>query len=213
MLTANRSIPCVQAEAASAPAPTRILVTYASEFGATRGVADLLAARLREHSAAVVDVQPVVNVHELSAYDAVVIGSAIYNGAWLPEAVHFVHFFASDLCRKPVAYFAVSMTMRADTAEHRRAVRSFLEPVVQAMPEVVPLDIGLFAGRIDVHKLPWLIRLRVRLTTHLRHGDYRKWQAIRAWADQILPALLTGVPTATPAAGLSDRSYVYGTEV
>jgi len=181
-------------------APARILVAYASEFGSTRAVADMIAARLRGHGCTVVDVQSVVNVNELSAYHAVVIGSAIYNGAWLPEAVQFVHFFAGDLCLKPVAYFAVSMTMREDTAEHRRVARSFLNPVVEAVPEVVPIDIGLFAGRIDVHTLPWLIRLRVWLTARLRPGDYRKWQVICAWADQIRPALLTGIPPTPPAA-------------
>jgi menaquinone-dependent protoporphyrinogen oxidase len=176
----------------------RILVTYASEFGSTIGVANTIAERLREHGA-IVDVQPVVAVRDLRSYRAVVVGSAIYNGAWLPEAVQFVRFFAAELYDKPVAYFLVSMTMREDTPENRHHARAFLDPVIEGAPDVVPIDIGLFAGSIDVRKLPWWIRVQMRLTTRLRHGDLRNWAAIRAWADQIAPSLLaTTVADPTP---------------
>lgn len=178
----------------------RILVTHASEFGSTIGVASTIADQLREQGATV-DVQPVVNVRDLHSYRAVIIGSAIYNGAWLPEAVQFVRFFAAELCNKPVAYFAVSMTMRHDTPENRRYARAFLDPVLEDVPEVVPIDIGLFAGRVDVHKLSWPLRVWVRLRSQLRHGDFRDWQAIRAWTDQISPALRA---PASPASGVGS---------
>jgi menaquinone-dependent protoporphyrinogen oxidase len=131
----------------------RIVVVHASEFGSTADVAEAIGATLREGGAAV-DVQPVVNINDVRRYDAVIIGSAIYNGRWLPEAENFVRFHAATLSRIPVAYFCVSATMREDTPENRAAARSFLDPVLAAAPEVRPVAIGLFAGRVETHGLP-----------------------------------------------------------
>lgn len=166
----------------------RVLVAYASEFGSTAAVAEAIAQVIREAGVAV-DVRAVVNVANLSAYRAVIVGSPIYNGAWLPEAVQFVQHHAAALSQIPVAYFLTSATMREDTPEHRRGARSFLDPVLALSPQVRPIDIGLFAGKIDPPRLPWIVRLRMRLTTDLRRGDYRRWDEVRNWAAQIAPQL------------------------
>lgn len=167
---------------------TRILVAHASEFGSTVEVAETIGQVLRD-SGATVDVRSVVDVDTLSAYDAAIVGSAIYNGAWLPEAVHFVQVHAARLSRMPVAYFVVCATMREDTPEHRQGARSFLDPVLDQIPQVRPIDIGLFSGKIETPKLPWPVRLRMRLTTDLRRGDYRRWDEVRAWTARIAPQM------------------------
>lgn len=173
---------------------TQILVAYASEFGSTVEVAEAIGQVLRD-SGATVDVRSVVDVDTLSPYDAAIVGSAIYNGAWLPEAVHFVQVYADALSRMPVAYFVVCATMREDTPEHRQGARSFLDPVLDQIPQVRPIDIGLFSGKIEPPKLSWPVRLRMRLTTDLRRGDYRRWDEVRDWATRIAPQL-QGAPTA-----------------
>jgi menaquinone-dependent protoporphyrinogen oxidase len=170
----------------------RVLVAYASEFGSTADVAETIGYVLRQ-AGAEVEVQPVVAVSDLGGYDAAIVGSAIYNGQWLPEASYFVQFHADALSRMPVAYFVVCMTVRDDTDENRRAARSFLDPVLAATPQVQPVGIGLFAGSIETDKLPIEVRVRMWLTTKLRHGDYRNWQLIRAWALEMFTAL-TGQP-------------------
>jgi menaquinone-dependent protoporphyrinogen oxidase len=172
----------------------RILIVYASAFGSTAEVAGALATELCR-GGAVVDVRAVVDVSELDPYSAVVVASPIYNGAWLPEAQYFVRHYAAELSRRAVAYVVVSATMRWDTPRRRGGVLSFLDPVLQDVPAVRPVAIGLFAGRIDVHRLPWWVRLRLRLTTGLRHGDNRDWIAITQWASNVLP-LLMAPPTA-----------------
>ncbi|MBK7316822.1 flavodoxin domain-containing protein [Candidatus Villigracilis affinis] len=67
----------------------KILVTYASRFGSTEGVAKSIGKTLAENGAKV-DVLPMRDVKDLSPYDAVVAGSAVNGGAWLPEAMQFV---------------------------------------------------------------------------------------------------------------------------
>ncbi len=62
--------------------PNTILVTYASRAGSTAGVAETIGRTLAE-CGAMVDVRPVKQVSDLSAYRAVVAGSAIH--AWATE--------------------------------------------------------------------------------------------------------------------------------
>ena len=167
----------------------RILVACASAFGSTGRVAEAIAATLRD-AETVVEVRYVLDVADLGAYDAVVVGSAIYNGAWLPEAIYFVRTFAPVLSTMPVAYFAVSMTMKEDTPENRCRVLAYLASVRQAAPAVRPLDIGLFGGRLRYRNLPLLDRLIFWLMARLPGGDYRNWAAVRRWAARIKPLLV-----------------------
>lgn len=64
----------------------KILVTYTSRTGWTVGVAEAIGKTLSENGARV-DVLPMREVKDLSAYDAVVAGSGINGAAWRPEAM------------------------------------------------------------------------------------------------------------------------------
>jgi len=64
------------------------------------------------------------NVKNLNSYQGVIVGSAIYRGKWMPEAVNFVKANAELLSQIPVAYFMVCMTMHKPTEENRRKALS-----------------------------------------------------------------------------------------
>ncbi len=100
---------------------TRILVAYATMFGSTAEIAEAIGAALRDDHTEV-DVRGVLDVDDLRPYDAVVVGSAIYNGEWLPEAVRFVRLHQTVLRNMPVAYFAVCMLVHRPTPKLRRTV-------------------------------------------------------------------------------------------
>jgi menaquinone-dependent protoporphyrinogen oxidase len=176
----------------------RVLVAYASEFGATQEVAEFIGQVLRE-AGANVEVRLVLDVTDLRPYQAVVLGSPIYNGAWLPEAIDFLQTFQEPLTTLPVAYFVISMTLRRDTPENRRAVRAYIAPVFAAAPRVRPVAVGLFAGRMRYRKLPLLTRLTFWLSARLPSGDYRAWTTIRTWTTAISPALLGEAKLTQPA--------------
>ena len=168
----------------------KILVTYASRFGSTEGVAKNIGKTLSENGMEV-DVLPMRDVRDLSAYDAVVAGSAINGGAWLPEAMQFLRAYQNELKRKPFAAFLVCMTLTMKNAEQYRGhVSTWLDPV-RAL--VRPVSEGLFAGGLDISKIPsFSDRLKFRLSVLFgvwKEGDHRDWDAIRKWTLEVKPHL------------------------
>ncbi len=170
--------------------PDKILVTYASRCGSTAGVAEAIGKTLAE-SGAQVEVRPMQDVADLAPYRAVVAGSAIRDKQWLPEAMQFVRAHQADLAHKPFAAFLVCMTLAMPGgARYRPFVADFLQPV-RAL--VRPASEGLFAGALDIRKVPSLRdRLLFRLSVLCgvwREGDHRDWNAIHAWAAGLRPLL------------------------
>lgn len=168
----------------------KILVTYASRLGSTAGVAEAIGKTLAE-SGAQVDVLPMQAVNDLSAYQAVVAGSAIRDRQWLPEAVDFVRAHRTELNRMPFAAFLVCMTLAMPNAEkYHQGVSDWLQPV-RALAK--PVSEGLFAGVLDINKISsWRDRLGFRISVAFgvwKEGDHRDWTAIRLWAGR-LPAVL-----------------------
>jgi len=169
----------------------RILVTYASRTGSTAGVAQAIGKSLAE-SGAEVDVLPMRDARDLAPYTAVVAGSAIQGNKWLPEAMQFMRTHQAALAQKPVAAFLVCMTLAMPNGEkYREHVAGFLQPVRSL---VRPVSEGLFAGVLDISKVPSLgDKLKFRLSVIFgvwSEGDHRDWNAIRAWAESIRPLLL-----------------------
>src|SRR3990172_12556259 len=97
----------------------KILVTYASRIGSTAEVAEAIGQTLAE-SGAQVEVLPMQDVKDLAPYQAVVAGSAIRGGEWLPEAMQFVQTHQAALDQKPFAAFLVCMTLNMRSADKYR---------------------------------------------------------------------------------------------
>lgn len=160
----------------------KLLVAYASKYGSTGGVADAIGQELCSKGATV-DVLLMKNVVDLGSYQGVVVGSPIYMGEWLPEAVDVVKNNVEVLRRIPVAYFLVCMTLREPTQENRAKALAYLDPVLKAIPEINPVGIGAFAGALDYSNLSWPTKMIMKSKGEPQ-GDFRDWKAIRAWAEQ-----------------------------
>jgi menaquinone-dependent protoporphyrinogen oxidase len=166
----------------------KILVAYASEYGSTGGVAEAIGKELCSKGAKA-DVYLMKNAKDLSSYQGVVVGSAIFRGKWMPEAVDFVKANAEILHQVPVAYFLVCMTMHQPTEENRRKALSFFDPVLQTIPQVKPVDIRPFAGAMHYNNLSWFNK-KIIQSKGVPEGDFRDWEAIRAWTSGPLSAKL-----------------------
>ena len=139
-----------------------------------------------------VDVRAMKELTDISPYRAIVAGSAIQAGKWLPEAMGFVQAYQSVLTQKPFAAFLVCMTLgMPNAAQYQAFVADFLKPVRSI---VKPVSEGLFAGTLDISKVPsFADRLKFRLSVIFgvwSEGDHRDWEAIREWANSIRPLLI-----------------------
>jgi menaquinone-dependent protoporphyrinogen oxidase len=167
-----------------------ILVAYASRTGTTAGVAEAIGETLRENGAQV-EVRRMQEVTDLAPYRAVVAGSGIQNKQWLPEAMQFMRAHQAELARVPCAVFLVCMTLAMKDGErYRTHVSEFMAPV-RAL--VKPVSEGLFAGALDISKVPSLkdrLGFKISVASGVwTEGDHRDWEAIQAWAVS-LPGLL-----------------------
>ena len=158
----------------------KVLVTYASKYGSTGGVADAIGKELCSKDVAT-DVVLIKNAGNASSYQGVVIGSAIYMGNWMPEAIDFVKKNRDILRQVPVAYFLVCMTLSQPAEEKRTKVLSYMDPLLKDVPEIKPIGIGTFAGALDYKNLSW-VNKKILKSKGLPEGDFRDWNAIRAWA-------------------------------
>ncbi len=167
----------------------KILVTYATRAGSTAGVAEAIGKTLAEGGAQV-DVLPMNDVKDLAPYQAVVAGSAIREGKWLPEAMQFVQTHRAALTQKPFAAFLVCMTLAMPKGDYREHVATWLEPV-RAL--VKPVSEGLFAGVLDISQVSsFSAKVKFWLSVAMgvwKEGDHRDWNAIRTWAEGLRPLL------------------------
>ena len=164
---------------------TRILVAYASRAGSTAEAAEAIGQVLRSHEIDV-DVRSVKDVQNVSGYDALVLGTAIWVGKPLPEATRFLAAHRDPLTHLPVAYFVLCDTLKDDTEENLDRARAYLDPLVAIKR---PISLGLFAGARDFSKLHPCLRWLLKRVMRLAEGDWRDWGQIRAWAAD-LPARL-----------------------
>jgi menaquinone-dependent protoporphyrinogen oxidase len=162
----------------------RILVAYASKLGSTGEIAAEIGKTLSANGLSV-DVRPMQENLPLDGYQALVLGSAVRVGNWLPEAVAFVEANRQALRRVPVALFSVHITNQGDDQQSRRNRRAFLD---QVRPLVDPVEEVFFAGKFDRRGAAELMPgLLARLVPTM---DFRKWEKIRAWAEGIHSQLL-----------------------
>ena len=165
---------------------TKVLVAYATKYGATAEIAERIAQALREADLAA-DVRQVDKVRDLTPYRAVVLGSAVYIGQWRKEAARFLEANVETLAEKPVWLFSSGPTGEGDPVELVQGWRfpSKLQPLAD---RIKPRDTVVFHGAIDPKKLNFLLRWMLR-NVKSASGDYRHWDAITAWATGIAAAV------------------------
>jgi menaquinone-dependent protoporphyrinogen oxidase len=160
-----------------------ILVAYATHTGSTADVAAAIGDTLRTRGFTV-SVAPVTDDPSPVGYRAVVIGSAINGGQWLPAARQYVERHLADLRRVPVAVFSVHIMNAGDTERAHRKRLAYLDairPSLQTVDEAFLIGMGP-----DPARDPWLSRWLFRRFGGAGEGDCRDWDKIRVWATSVL---------------------------
>jgi menaquinone-dependent protoporphyrinogen oxidase len=180
----------------------RVFVVHASQFGATRGIAERITEVLGRHGLAA-EMYPVTQLATLAMADAVVIGSAVHAGHWLDDATRFVYRHQDALRAMPVWLFSSGplgdRAVKAPQADPKEvaAFRVLLEP----------RGVAVFPGAYDRETADFShMGLGAKLAGRLMpEGDWRDWDAIDRWADAIAESLLAASVTRTEDRPLAAR--------
>ena len=133
------------------------------------------------------DVTPADKVGDPAAYDAVVLGSAVYAGRWRGEAVQFLETNEAALAARPTWIFSSGPTGEGDPATLLKGWR-FPEAQQPLADRVKPRDVAVFGGEIDDRKINFAEKAIVKMVK-APSGDYRDWDNITAWAEGIAAEL------------------------
>lgn len=164
-----------------------VLVTAASQQGATYGIAEAIGRTLRAHRLQTTISAPDA-VADTARFDAFVIGSALYMGHWLAPGTDFVRRLAPSLDDRPVWLFSSGPVGDPTRSLVKKMTADPLE-----LPELRTLtdarDHQLFAGKLTSRGLTLPRRLPLFFFRGLQ-GDWRDWTTIEAWADEIAETLV-----------------------
>ena len=160
----------------------KVLVSAASKHGATAGIADAIGSALMIRGFDVTKEEP-AHVEDVLSFDAIVIGSAVYAGHWMKPAIELTERFAERFLGKPVWLF--SSGPLGDPPKPTE------EPVdvVEMMRATGARGHRIFAGKLDKAMLSFPERAIVG-ALRAPYGDFRDWDEIRTWADEIAESLI-----------------------
>ena len=171
---------------------SRVLVAYGTKHGATAEIADTVADELRQ-TGHMVECLRADQVQSVEAYDAAVIGSAVYMKRWRPEARRLLKRQAKALANRPFWIFSSGpFGAEPDPAwsEPAKTVRRAEQLGVRG--HVV------FGGRLPLEPDNFVERAMVKECPP-ESRDLRDWDAIRDWTREVGAQLRS-------AAGQSDTA-------
>jgi len=173
----------------------RVLIAYASLYGATQGIAERIAATLRRQGVEAT-VESARQAGDPAGYDAAIIGSAAYYFHWMKPATKFVRRNSKALASRPVWLFSSGPLGNKAQDDQGRDFCEILEPkeIAEFRGTVEPREHRVSFGAMDGSKLGFWHRLIYKLPANrdgalFPYGDFRNWDEIDAWAGSIAQAL------------------------
>jgi len=166
----------------------RVLVAYASQYGATREIAAQIAQTLTDNGIEA-SLKPVDDAMSVEGFDAFVVGSAIHASHWLKPGVQFVEHHAAVLAKHPVWLFSSGPI--GDAADKPQPDP---KEIAEFRAEITVRGHVVFGGAFDRTSTAhggWLERTVGRF---IPEGDYRDWADIEAWARDVAQQLKASEP-------------------
>ena len=166
----------------------KVHVIYGTRLGATKQIAERIARRLGAAGLDTDCVAPEDVVGEPHA-DAFVLGSGVYAGRWQKGIAKFARDKAPTLRQRPVWLFSSGPV--GDTAV--RAAPTEPKEAGELRRLLGARDHRVFAGALDRNAIEGsdLGRLERAITRRfIPEGDWRDWDSIDEWADEIASSLV-----------------------
>jgi menaquinone-dependent protoporphyrinogen oxidase len=167
--------------------PARVLVSYSTAAGSTVGIAERIAQVLRA-AGCTVRCLPASAVPDVEGVDALVVGSAVHDVAWLAPSVDVLRRAAVSGTTPAVWCFSVG-----GVRPRGRLTRALAALEVRRIGQQFPVglrvrDHRLFGGIVEMKGVPLWGRLFFRMIGG-KAGDRRDWTAAEAWAIGIAESL------------------------
>jgi menaquinone-dependent protoporphyrinogen IX oxidase len=193
----------------------KALVAYTTNSGSTEDIARKIAEELGKNGVQV-DFTRLEKVTDLTGYELVIVGAPMILG-WHRAARKFLQQHQAALSKVRVAYFATAMsltqttktqidgipifvdpglakppknTTRLSFRENYALPSKYFQPVLKSAPQIRPVSIAFFGGKLELFRLPLLQMLFVMLVVQAQPGDLRNWKAVQEWAAHLRSNLL-----------------------
>lgn len=160
---------------------TQVLIATASRHGSTFDIADEIARVLARRGCVVVD-KAADEVDSIDRFDAVIVGSAVYMGRWLPEALSFVTRHATELATRSVWLFSSGPIGDPPQPEGNP------QGVAEMVQRIGALGHRVFPGRLETDRLG-LGEKVIAGMLRAPKGDFRDFPAVTGWAGEIADTL------------------------
>ncbi len=166
-----------------------VLVAFASKHGSTQSIAHHIAEVLASEGFEV-EVRPAGSKLDVTDYDAVVLGSAVYTGRWRKAAISMASTHGTALRAMPTWLFSVGPL--GDPPE------PWEDPpaVAKMMATTGARGHALFPGAADFSELGKVEKYVMRMV-NAPEGDFRDWDMVTRWARSIATQLRSGDAGAT----------------
>lgn len=174
----------------------KALIVYGTRYGTAAEIAEEMSRVMKDEGAEVdlMDSKGLKNF-DVTPYDLVVVGSGIKMGKWTKNALNFLKNNKKTLATKNVALF-VSCGAANEEKSRAEGQEKYLDDVANRYLLNEPVATGLFGSVYDPEAKHGLMYKFTRgfikkelekqgIDTTKRH-DYRDWDAIMAWAHDLV---------------------------
>lgn len=159
----------------------KVLVAVGSKYGSTREIGSAIAKRL-DSAGLEVTFSDACDVFGVDFFDAVVVGSAVYNRTWRKDATALVKDHKEALSTMPVWTFSVGMEKMVRHEDPELDITKLVR-------DIGARDHHYFSGALDFSRLNMGEKALIR-ALNPPIGDYRDFTEVDEWTDGIVSELV-----------------------
>ena len=191
-----------------------VLIVYDTVSGSTGEMGEIIRDELRKKFT--VESMRVADVASIAAHDVIIFGSPMRFGGFTSNIKKFIKRHKSELVRKKIIYFFSilyivkiseeampkpapyldpSLAMKtiakkmATAMDKTHTMRYYDTSITKCAPEIKPISIAYFKGRLVLRTLPIITRIFMNIVTRLtikeQEGDFLNPEAVRKWASKM----------------------------
>ncbi len=164
-------------------------MTYGTKHGSTAEIATRIGQRITAAGFDTDTLQANLGI-DITKYDALVVGSPIYAGKWLPEPTLLFAVHRERVSDIPTALFSVGMIDVKHPGKLREEHDAWIEKAfIQEEIQLNIVSTGTFRGAYSRRNLPTWLRMIDYILRVAPQGDHRQWDEIESWGDDVAVTL------------------------